>query len=192
MQIKETSVLLILIVCFLAGKTALAGNVTGVTVYESKVQVNVKDKSLCTLLRELSNPASFTCPSSVQRVRISTRFQASDRFAALWRLLREYSIIGVWDEGGNLSTVYFLGTDGETAFPEDTPSPGMDLSVSELRKLGRLTFKKPLPENVFRSPAYQPLFRLAGIHSPQDWLTITKALQVKRHIRRIIKLKTNR
>ncbi|MFQ5715879.1 MAG: hypothetical protein ACE5GQ_02130 [Nitrospinales bacterium] len=201
------NIVLMLTVCFFAMESGASNNRAsqGISISEGKFWVNVKDHSLCALLQEIAKPwgggKGLSCPSGLKDARVSLYFHAPSRSAAMLRLLREYSIIGLWDKGGGLSAIYFLGSKVRSVSsprPEKTarakPRPnllGMNLTVEQLRKLARQTFKKPLPDEMFNLREYKPLFNMAEVRSPKDWLTITKALQVKRHIRKLLKLKKN-
>lgn len=201
------NIVLMLTVCLFAAEAGASNNRAsqGVSITGGKFWVNVKDHSLCALLREIAKPwrkgKGLSCPLGLKDARVSLYFHAPSRSAAMLRLLREYSIIGLWNKRGGLSAIYFLGSNvpnvssprpAKTASAKPRPNLlGMNLTVKQLRKLAGQTFKQPLPDEMFNLREYKPLFNMAEVRSPKDWLIITKALQVKRHIRKLLKLKKN-
>ena len=108
-------IVLMLTVCFFAMEVGASNDRAsqGVSISAGKFWVNVKNHSLCALLQEIAKPwkgKGLSCPLGLKDARVSLYFHAPSRSATMLRLLREYSIIGLWNKRGGLSAIYFLGS----------------------------------------------------------------------------------
>jgi hypothetical protein len=191
---------LVFLACELATSFSYAGS-SRQTIRQPAVQAANYSNSLsvCDVLSTwiAESGKRFRCPQYLREIELPGYINKGNRFALLEAFLEDHNTVWVWGEDKSLINVLFLGTvqasSGiRTVAFTNSGLPGMELGVDQLVKLSRLTFKKPLPNNIIASAEYRGILHMAGVYKPEDWMEVTKALKVKKHIRSLLGIKKRR
>ncbi|MFQ5483406.1 MAG: hypothetical protein ACE5ER_11695, partial [Nitrospinaceae bacterium] len=161
--------------------------------------LQAQGQPLCSVLNRFIRPGGppLNCPPSLAAVRITAEVQGPDRLSVLHRVLNEYNLIGIWGDTGHLESIIFVGL-GTARFepgPEPSPAPSptqtalqkLQLTAVQLDRLRTLSITRPLPDYIWNSEKFQPLFLMAGLESQEDWLDIKNAIKVKKLIGKMLR-----
>jgi hypothetical protein len=201
---KRTSLFLVFSLVFLACELATSFSYAGSprqTIRQPAVQTDNYSNSLsvCDVLSAwiAESGKRFHCPQYLREIELPGYVNKGNRFALLEAFLEDHNTVWIWGKDKGLINVLFLDTAQtssgiRTVATQNSGVPGMELDVDQLIKLSRLTFKKPLPNNIVASTEYREILQMAGVYKPEDWMEVTKALKVKKHIRSLLGMKKRR
>lgn len=151
------------------------------------IQVQIQEGTLCQALADLEKKAQgfFICPKGLDQIKVFPRtIMGSTWQSIVTQLLSDYNTIVLWKNDKELESIYLLGlSSGPVAGTHAARAPKKAGGfLAEITKLRTQWANAPLTKELFSHPGFQEIFKVAQIHSPEDWQDRKKQKRAKREL----------